>query len=97
MRAKNFSPSYAVAHGVRYQVGHKSAYLERRKHEGLGELVILWSYRTAVAIYVEKLNMYLRTNQKYSRTTTRHVNGFCRGDVTDTTPDALTTLVQRCA
>lgn len=78
-KVKNFETSNAKECGILYQVGAKSAYLERR-NSMFGEVVILFSYTTPVAIYFEKSGKYARTERWYSLTTTRHTNAFCKGE-----------------
>lgn len=40
---------------------------------------ILFSYRTPVAVYDAERDEYLRTDEKYSTTTTRHINKWLDG------------------
>lgn len=41
-------------------------------HKGKNE--ILFSYETPVAVYDDKYGMFFRTEHKYSRTTSKHIN-----------------------
>ena len=40
---------------------------------------ILFSYQTPVAVYDVKRGEYLRTETKYSQTTSRHINKWLQG------------------
>lgn len=40
---------------------------------------ILFSYQTPVAVYDVKRSEYLRTETKYSQTTSRHINKWLQG------------------
>lgn len=40
---------------------------------------ILFSYQTPVAVYDFKRSEYLRTETKYSQTTSRHINKWLQG------------------
>ena len=40
---------------------------------------ILFSYQTPVAVYDAKRDEYLRTETKYSQTTSRHINKWLQG------------------
>ena len=40
---------------------------------------ILFSYETPVAVYDQQRGEYLRTEQKFSQTTSRHINKWLQG------------------
>lgn len=49
--------------------------------------VVLFSYETAVAACTG--NGYIRTEQKYSQTTTKHINQWINGARVETVPQAV--------
>jgi len=93
-KVKNFETSNVKECGICYQVGAKSAYLERH-NSTFGEVVILFSYTTPVAIYFEKSGKYARTERWYSLTTTRHTNAFCKGETVKFDQDMIDALVRQ--
>ena len=53
---------------------------------------ILFSYQTAVAGFVSGIG-YIRTNEKYSTTTSKHINAYCgKGNGVPVTPAELVSL-----
>lgn len=40
----------------------------------LGNVRVLFSYKTAVAVFDRNLNRYIKTDKYWSRTTSRHIN-----------------------
>ena len=55
------------------QVGSNMTVLQRKGHE------ILFSYETPVAVYDSVRGEYLRTEHKFSQTTSRHINKWLQG------------------
>jgi len=45
-----------------------------------GHLTILVSYQTPVAVWDRKEKIYFRTSEKYSRTTSKHINRWIPED-----------------
>lgn len=50
------------------KLGSNTTVLKFNGHE------VLFSYETPVAAYVYDLGRYVRTNEHYSKTTTKHIN-----------------------
>lgn len=42
----------------------------------VGDVVVFFSYETPVAAFVTGLG-WIRTDKKYSKTTTKHINNWC--------------------
>jgi hypothetical protein len=51
--------------------------------------VILFSYETPVAVYVPQSGQYLRTEQKFSQTTSRHINKWLGSVVAISVPQSI--------
>ena len=55
------------------QIGSNMTVLNKNGYE------ILFSYETPVAVYDQQRGEYLRTEQKFSQTTSRHINKWLQG------------------
>lgn len=55
---------------------------------------VFFSYETPVAAYVPEIG-YVKTSQKWSRTTSRHINNFSSAYITEYPQEFFTNLLSR--
>lgn len=70
------------------QVGSNMTELRLDDAEGFDAVHILFSYETPVAAWVCGQG-FLRTSERYSQTTTRHINKWLDGRTADERPQAF--------
>lgn len=67
---------------------------KNKRIEKIGPITVLFSYDVPVAAF-NPLDGYLRTDQWYSRTTTRHINSWLEDvDAREVSQDFLNTLAE---
>lgn len=54
----------------------------------LGNRSVLFSYKTPVAVHIEGVG-YFKTEKKWSRTTSRHINAFLNGSEAQEKPQSF--------
>jgi hypothetical protein len=65
------------------QIGSNMTVLNKSGYE------ILFSYETPVAVYDQQRGEYLRTEQKFSQTTSRHINKWIGSAVSISVPQSI--------